>query len=375
LALTALGAAPPASAPPPLPPAAADTSRANAPIPPLATPPWPQIVSVFPGLLVHGSGTFLQGRPRTTERLLLLEGASLLAIAIGGFVIYQTGAARDVAGAATLITAAGVGTFGSSFFASVYASAAPSVGWGEPRRRLPQFVSGLGYTYVNDAQFDNHHFMTAQVDGRIEGWHLGVDTTMTPSAGYQQLSGRAGYRLLGPRATRASASDGSYLEPQVAYTSEQLDGYGFDTRTLTAQLEGRLDVQRLLPDVRGGFFQAAIGLARQWIEFDVPGTHVTESSGILVLHSGFGVYIGARSASTLAPAAALPGGELELYYDHRRDGLVGGIKTLGPSSGFVGHVGLRGEYYLSSAWGLSALVERGSTWVFGSSVLFRTDLP
>jgi hypothetical protein len=131
----------------------------------------------------------------------------------------------------------------------------------------------------------------------------------------------------------------------------------------------------LLPDVRGAFFQASMGLARQWIEFDVPGTHVIESSGILVLHSGFGVYVGARSAPGLAPAGALPGGELELYYDHRRDGLVGGIKTLGPSSGFTGHVGLRGEYYLSSAWGLSALIERGSTWVLGSSVLFRTDLP
>jgi len=374
LALSVLGAVPPAGAAPPLPPVATDTRGANAPIPPLAEPPWPQLASVLPGLFLHGSGTFLQGRPRTTERLLLLEGVGLLAIALGGIVIYQTGAARDVAGPATLLIAAGTGTFGSSFFASVYATAAPPDGWGEPRRRLPQLVSGVGYSYVADAQFDNHHFMTAQVDGRLEGWHLGVDTTISPSPGYQQLSARAGYRLLGPR-PRASAPDGSYLEPQVAFTSEQLDGYGFETRTLTAQVEGRLDAQRLLPDVRGAFFQAAVGLARQWIEFDVPGTHVIESSGILVLHSGFGMYVGARAPAGLAPAGALPGGELELYYDHRRDGLVGGIKTLGPSSGFVGHVGLRGEYYLSSAWGLSALIERGSTWVLGSSVLFRTDLP
>jgi len=94
------------------------------------------------------------------------------------------------------------------------------------------------------------------------------------------------------------------------------------------------------------------------------------------VRSGFGLYIGARSlAASPASAGALPGGEVEMYYDHRRDGLAGGIKTLGPSSGFAGHVGLRGEYYPAAAWGFNALVERGSAWVLGSAIVFRTGLP
>ncbi|HWO11349.1 MAG TPA: hypothetical protein VNN80_17770, partial [Polyangiaceae bacterium] len=119
-----------------------------------------------------------------------------------------------------------------------------------------------------------------------------------------------------------------------------------------------------------------VGLARQWIEFDVPGTGVTDTSGLLLVHSGFGVYVGARAAAPQRGIGADPrGGELEIYYDHRRDGFVGGMKTLGASSGFAGHVGLRGQYYASESLGLSAEVQVGSTWVLGSSLLFRTGSP
>lgn len=390
LALASLGAAPsdtPAAAPDAraslpsaaelAPPNTARTATAPADAaPPLLRSPWPELAAVFPGVLVHGFGTWLQGRRKTSERLLMLEGASLLALALGGVVIYETGAARDLAGPAMLTIATGVGTFGSSLLANLYATWAPPAGWGEPQRRLPRLVSALGYTYVADALLGDHHFMTARVDGRFGAWHVGVDAAISPSPGREQLAARAGFRWLGPRATRQLASDGSYLEPRLGVVSERFDRYGFATRGIEAAIEGRLDSARWLPDVHGAFFQAAVGLARHWTEFDVPGTNVTEPSDQLLVRSGFGLYIGARSIeASPALAGVLPGGEVEIYYDHRRDGLAGGIKTLGPNSGFAGHVGLRAEYYPSTAWGVNASIERGSTWVLGSAVSFRTGLP
>jgi hypothetical protein len=331
---------------------------------------------VFPGVILHGAGTWLQGRRATTARLLVLEGAGLLLLALGGIVIYETGAARGLAGPAMLGVAVGTGTFGSSLLASLYATGAPSAGWGEPQRRLPRLSSALGYSYVADAALDDRHFMTARVDARLEAWHLGVEAAISPFPGHEQLAARAGFRWLGARATRALAPDGSYLEPQVGVVSQRLDRYGFVTRGLEAVLDGRLDTERWLPDVHGAFFQAAVGLARHWTEFDVPGVNVTESSNQLLVRSGFGVYVGARSAgASPALAGMLPGGEVELYYDHRRDGLAGGIKTRGPYSGFAGHVGLRAEYYATSEWGVCASIERGSTWVLGSAVSFRAGLP
>ena len=111
-------------------PDAAAATRAGAPPEPRAPSPWPDLAAVLPGVLIHGSGTWLQGRRLTTERLLLLEAAGVLAILAGGLVVYETGAARDIAGPATLLIAAGAGTLSSSLLASLYATWAPRSGRG-----------------------------------------------------------------------------------------------------------------------------------------------------------------------------------------------------------------------------------------------------
>jgi hypothetical protein len=345
--------------------AAAAPRPSSQPVP-RAPSPWPELAAVVPGVLIHGSGTWLQGRGLTTQRLLLLEAAGVLALLAGGLVVYETGAARDLAGPATLVIAAGAGTSSSSLLASLYATWAPRSGWGEPLRRVPRLVSALGYTFAADPAFDDHHFLTTELEGRLGGWALAVNALVSPSPGRERLSARAGYRLLGAREGASPAGDGSYLEPRLGLTSQRFDHYGFVTSGLELLVDGRLDVERFLPDVRGAFFQATVGWSPQWTRYDVPGVNVTESSSLLVFHSGFGVYVGPE------PAAAR--GELELYYDHRRDGLAGGLKTLGPSSGFAGHIGLRGEYFVTESWGMRGRIEVGSAWVIGSSILFRAGL-
>lgn len=357
-------------APPDLSPA---PRRADLPQPapqPLVGPPWPQLASLVPGVLVHGSGTWLQGRTLTTERFLLLEASALLALLAGGLVIYETGAARDYAGAATLMVGAGVGTFGASFLANVYATAAPGAGWGEPQRRLPWLVAGLGYTYVDDVQFEHQHFATTRLDGRVGSWHVLLEAMQAPSAQNQWLGLQAGYRLLGPRAAASSAPDGSYLEPRLQLSRHAFGEDGFVSRVFAVELDGRLDSQRLLPDVHGAFFQAAAGLGRQWVDYTLAGADPRDSSGLLLLHVGFGLYLGRRGGGSGAgPAQA--GSELELYYDHRRDGLSGGIETRGATSGFAGHTGLVAQWFITPEWGLRALGEVGSSWVLGLAALLR----
>jgi hypothetical protein len=356
----------------------ADAARSGAPsseseprAQPRAVAPWPQLAALAPGVLIHGSGTWLQGRTLTTERLLLLEASALLAIIAGGVVIYETGAARDYAGPATLVVAAGVGTWGASLLGSVYATAAPPAGWGEPLRRLPWLEAGLGYTYVDDAQFAGRHFATTRLDGRVGPFRLVFDAAQSPGADEQWLEVQTGYRLWGPRASPRLELDGSYLEPRVGWSRHAFGEDGFASHVLALELEGRLDSQRLLPDVRGAFFQAAAGLARQWVVYALPGADATDSSGMLLLHVGFGVYLGRWSTAPSSQGALASGGELELYYDHRRDGFAGGIETRGATSGFAGHVGLTADWYFTSDWGLRALGELGSNWVLGLSALLR----
>jgi len=329
---------------------------------PRLDPPWPELAAVFPGFLLHGSGTFLQRRTVTTERLLMLEGIGLLTTFLSGFVLFETGAARDIVGPSALLAVAGVGTFGTSFLANLYATWAPPAGWGEPERSLPLLESSIGYQYVTDPQFEYQHFVTTQIDARLQAWHLGLRAAYAPSPSNQRIELGAGYRVLGPIAGAARTSDGSYLEPLIGYSEHRFGAEGFLARTFELSATGRLDAQRLLPDVRGAFFQLGAGWAKQWIVFDLPGVDAQNSTSLLLAHMGFGMYLGQRTAS---------GGEVELYYDHRHDGFAGGLKVEGLGSGAAGHLGLAGHYYLSEAWGLRALAEVGSAWVLGLSALLR----
>lgn len=339
---------------------------------PRAPAPWPQIAAVFPGVIVHGAGTFLQGRSQTTQRLLLMEGAGLLATVLSGFVLFQTGAARDWVGPAALVGAAGASTFGLSFLTNVYATWAPPEGLGQARRQLPLLESRVGYLYVEDPQFDFQHFLTTSVEGRLGPWHLEAAAAHAPAQSNQRYELLAGYRWLGPRAGGAPpARDGSYLEPVMGFSEHRFDSDGFLSRVLELQVQGRLDSERYLPDVRGAFFQLGAGYARQWLVFDLPGVDTTTATSLLLAHMGFGVYLGNRSGG----GAGAPGGEVELYYDHRHDGFAAGMKSRGLGSGPAGHAGLSAAYQFTPRYGVRAQAEVGSAWVFGLSWVLRAGVP
>jgi hypothetical protein len=337
--------------------------------PPRAPSPWPELAALLPGVLLHGSGTWLQGRQQTSERLLTLEGVGLLGTFASGFVLFQTGAARNLVGPTALVAVAGVSTFGLSFLANLYATWAPREGFGEPRRSLSLLESALGYTYVYDPQFAFRHFLTTRLDARVDAWHLSLGTAHAPEQDNQRYELGAGFRLWDATGDiestwrAGSRRDGSYLEPRVGFSEHRYDGSGFLTRVLELELEGRVDVQRLLPDVRGAFFQLGAGVAEQWFVFDLPQVAASDTSSLLLAHAGFGMYLGQRSGG--------PGGELELYYDHRHDGFAGGLRARGLGSGVPGHFGLRSQYALTPRWGVRAEVQTGSAWVVNLAATLR----
>jgi hypothetical protein len=330
--------------------------------------PWPELAAVFPGVLVHGSGVWLQRRNQTAQRLLLLEGAGVLTTLLAGFVLFQTGAARDVVGPTALVAVGGVGTFGLSLLSNLYATWAPPEGFGVAQGRVPLLETRVGYLYVHDPVFDFSHFLTTRLDGRVGPWHVALGTAHAPEQDNQRFELGAGYRWFGNGgAVPSSASDGSYLEGVLGYSAHHFDGSGFLSRVVEVKLEGRLDVHRYLPDVRGAFFQLEAGYAGQWLVFDLPGVATTTATSLLLAHVGFGVYVGNRAPSAAGPT----GGEIELYYDHRHDGFAGGLKMPGLGSGPAGHLGLLGSYQFSPRWGVRAQSEVGSAWTLGLGLVMR----
>jgi hypothetical protein len=327
--------------------------------------PLPELASIFPGLILHGSGAWLQHRNQTAGRLLMLEGASVLATFTSGLILFSTGAARDIVGPTALLAVAGVGTFAVSFLASVYATVAPPDGLGDPLRRQPLIDSSAGYLYVYDPQFAYRHFVTVRASAFVQDWHVLADVAAALDHENQRYSLGVGYRLLGSGGSGSEpASDGSYLEPRLAFTAHRFEPDGFNSRIFELAVEGRLDVSRYLPDVRGAFFQGEAGWASQVFVNHVPGPNPTTATSLLLAHVGFGMYLGNRVDSRT-------GGEAELYYDHRHDGYAGGLKVNGLGSGVAGHLGLRGSYQLTPRWGVRARAEAGSAYLLGLDLVVR----
>jgi hypothetical protein len=346
---------------------AAPDPRRPTPPEPRVPSPLPEIAAVFPGFILHGSGAWLQHRNQTAQRLLLLEGASILATLTSGVVLFTTGAARDVVGPTALLAVAGVGTFSLSFFANLYAAWAPADGLGEALQRLPLLESSAGYLYVYDPQFEYRHFVTAQLSGRVDAWHLSVGTAVAPGQGNGRLELGAGYRLLGPRGAGSEPAPrgGSYLEPRLGFSDHEFERDAFSSRVIELALEGRLDVDEYLPDVRGAFFQAEAGWAKQVFHHDLPGPNPATWTSLLLAHVGFGMYLGNRNDDR-------NGGELQVYYDHRHDGFAGGLKVNGLGSGVAGHFGVLANYQLSPAWGARLRTEAGSAYTLALDLVVRT---
>jgi hypothetical protein len=344
--------------------------------------PWPELAAVFPGVVVHGSGPWLQGRSKTAERLLVLEGATLGTTLVSGFLLFQTGASRYVVGPLALTSVAGVAGFGLSFAANLYATWAPPEGFGQPARSLPWLESQVGYLYVRDPQFSFRHLLTTSVDARPGPWHVAFASAHAPAQENQRFDLELGYRLFGTTGERSARAlellpDGSYLELQTSGARHRFDADGFVSHVWGLEVLGRLDTRHYLPDVHGAFFQVGAGWAKQWFSFELPGVDATTDTSLLLAHMGFGVYLGNRSSGsdTSASSPAPPtGGEIELYYDHRHDGFANGLKLRGLGSGPAGHLGLRSTYMLSPHFGLSARSEFGSAWTFGLNAVIRAGL-
>jgi hypothetical protein len=319
--------------------------------------PLPEIAAVFPGILIHGAGPWLQHKNQTAQRLMWLEGAAVLATLTSGVVLFQTGAARDLVGPTALVGVAGVGTFAVSFLANVYATWAPADGLGAPPKVLPLLESSIGYLYVYDPQFDYRHFLAVELTGRFQAWRVSAGA----ATGQQnrRLEAVVGYRLLGPRGHGAeAASDGSYLEPRLGYSYHDFERDGFSSQVVELALEGRLDVDNYLPDVRGAFFEGEAGWAKQVFHHELPFSDAYTWTSLLLARVGFGLYLGNQGDQQA-------GGEVQLYYDHRHDGFAGGLKVNGLGSGPAGHFGLLANYQLSSLVGLRLRAEAGSAYILG----------
>ncbi len=316
--------------------------------------------AIVPGVLLHGAGSYVLGRPTTAKRLLLLQGIGMGFVALGGGLLFSTGAARDFAGPGAALSIAGVGLFSVSWAADLYSVLAPEGGLGRDPGWTSNLEAELGYRYIYDPNFEYRNFVVNALTGRIGPLRLSPSLWSSPDTANERFRTELAYRLSGPEPERKSAS-GTFFDVEIAFTNHRYGQEGFQLTTYEGALEGRWDLTDYDPFLRGSFIDFGLGVGSQIYSWDVvPDDSV--SSTLLLGGFGFGIYLGDRSPV---------GGFVRAYYDHRHDDLAAGLLAPGLGSGVAGHFGLEGIYYLSEQWGVRADAQIGSALVVGASGLFR----
>jgi len=318
--------------------------------------------SVVPSFFLHGSGAFLVGDRKAARRLAISEGAGLAVLVAAGTLIYITGSSRRLVGSLAPLAIGGFSFFMIGWLADVYAA---STG-GRPEATAPNFVprleGELGYLYVYDPQFRYRSFLVGQADLRAGAFRASPSFATALDDDNQRVALELAFRGWGRSPSRVG-TDGSFAELATGLRYHRFGNDGFAVTTPEWHIDGRLDLARVGPSLAGSFVQGQLGAALELYDFDAPGSRISDNAfGLLLARFGFGVYFGDGGRRS---------GEAQLYYDHRHDDFAAGLGTAGIAAGILGHVGMRGHYYVTRNWGVSGLTELGSAFVAGLSLRYR----
>jgi hypothetical protein len=318
--------------------------------------------SILPGVLLHGAGSWLRGEEDTALELITLEGIGLGLFFGGGTTIVLSGAARSLIGPAVATTAIGAGLFATSWLLDVYQVNMPRDARGTERGRRDGLRSYLEWVTVGSPQF---HYGPMLRHGAAAHWQrlaFAYEGAHAPSGRFEQLRVEGGYRLW----HAAKATSGSALDVGLATLSSSHLDEDFKTQGLELSTRLRLDSRSLSKRIDGAFTEFQVGVVGRrttWLATpEAPSATFDET--LLIARTGFGVYLGDPWRE---------GGEVQLYYDHRHDGLAEGMLASGLGSGVLGHAGIAGEYFPFSHWGLRLSGEVGSAWVLAAGLSFRSE--
>ena len=324
----------------------------------------PAAAATVPGLLVHGTGHYALGQPKTARNLLLMEGIGLGLFMAGGLTIVFTGASRYYVAPAASATMLGFGLFSTSYMADIYGTLSSDGAAAATRYRMPaRWETELGYRRIEDPQFDYQDFLVQRVSRQIGPLRLspsGYFSTRGDTARYRV---ETQYRLAGnvsdPRPT-----DGSFLDVTLGFVHQRHRPEHFTRSSAELSLDGRYDLARLGPTLRGAFVELGAGYALARVDYDLEGLKIPHDlEHVLLGRIGFGVTL--RGASK-------PGSEALLYYDHRHDDYVAGLKLPGIGSGAIGHFGFGARWFFSKSVGIALDAQAGSSYLGGASLLFRS---
>ena len=159
--------------------------------------------------------------------------------------------------------------------------------------------------------------------------------------------------------------DGTAIDVEGALTDHAYPRDGFGTTIAEVSLKARMDLARFDGELRGAFVEGLLGAGLMVDRFRA--AEANDANSILLGRFAFGTYLGRPSADAVH-------GEANVFYDHRRDGFVGGLQPNGIGAGYLGSIGAAARVWLGRSWGVGTNVQAGSALVGGLSLHFRAGV-
>ena len=293
-----------------------------------------------------------------------MEGIGLGLFLSGGLTLVFTGASRYFTAPAASATMLGFGLFSTSYLADIYGTVSNDGGAALSRNLPPaRWETELGYRRLADPEFAYHDFMLERVSRQIGPLRL------SPSGFFSLRGDTARYRLQTDYRVAGNYEDphprdASFVDVTLAFTHQQHGPEHFTRSSAELSVDARYDLVRLGPTLRGAFTELGVGYALGRTDYNLTGLKVpSDLEHVLLGHTGFGVTFRGKSA---------PGSEALIYYDHRHDDYVAGLKLRGIGSGVLGHFGLAARWFFNDSLGVALDAQAGSAYLGGASLIFRS---
>ncbi len=326
--------------------------------------------AIVPGILVRGAGSWVAHEKPVAKKLLLVAGGGVLLAGIAGGLVGGTGGNPATVPAIPVVTL-GAGVILTTWIADIWTAAGGDRLALRPRAVAPWSIEA-GSTWHKDAYRGR---LLGRVGARVAAGRADLATTMLAHVGGDSWVsyGSARLRLLGAApariaraaldtpddpllATRRSddeIGDGTRLGIRVGGRLQRDDEDRTSQRVAELEVEGRLDLARIDDVLHGTFVEGATGLGALHVSYS---DDASELDSILLARFAWGMY--------------LPTGEAALYYDHRRDGLAGGIAA-GRAAGFMGSIGAVLDIGLVGPWGVHGELQFGNAWLSTLALSYR----
>lgn len=291
--------------------------------------------ALIPGAVIRGAGHFALGDRETAYKLAYAQATGLGMILVSSASIGLSGASRYLTPPSMPVILTGSGIFLVSWLADIYGAAGLSRFAGT-RRELPFLeLEAGGLTLQNSAlDVSGAGYLSIRHERRV----IAALELVQGDAGYRRFAATGGYRLW------QRPDDGSYIALSSELMSESFGDAGFRVAAAHGFIDGRMALQGVSETLGGAFATGHLGFGLERVRYD-RDTDIERNFRAMF---GLGMYVG---------SARRPG-EIVLFYDQRRDDLVGGVSSESVA-GFLGHFGVDGFWYFMGRYGVHARIALG----------------